>query len=86
MEIQYYTHSNCEMPNSVSSERPKNAGSNQTSREACFNDDAQYRGSHAVLLTAVHCYTNNLPFPDIQVGNQYATNLLNHVEMYGIPP
>ena len=33
--------SNCEMPNSVSGERPKNAGSNWTSREACFNDDAQ---------------------------------------------
>jgi len=45
-----------------------------------------HRGSHAVLLTVVHCYTNNLPFPDIKVGNQYATNLLNHVEMYGLLP
>ena len=36
-----------------------------------------HRGSHAVLLTAVHCYTNNLPFPDIKV-RQFASLFIKH--------
>jgi len=76
--------SNCEMPNSVSGERPKMRAAIE--RRVKLVSMMMHRGSHAVLLTVVHCYTNNLPFPDIKVGNQYATNLLNHVEMYGLLP
>ena len=36
-----------------------------------------HRGSHVVLLTAVHCYHADLPFPEIKV-NSHASNFIKH--------
>ena len=36
-----------------------------------------HRGSHVVLLTALHCYRENQPFPEIKVGS-HASNFIKH--------
>ena len=43
----------------------------------CLISKMMHRGSHAVLLTAVHCYHTSTPFPEIKVGS-HASNFIKH--------
>ena len=42
-----------------------------------FVSKMMHRGSHLVLLTAVHCYNADLPFPEIKVG-KFASLFIKH--------
>ncbi len=43
----------------------------------CLVSKMMHRGSHVVLLTAIHCYHADLPFPEIKVGS-HASLFIKH--------
>jgi hypothetical protein len=54
-----------------------NAMLDAINRRVLLVSKMMHRGSHVVLLTAIHCYQNNLPFPSIKDGRG-ATTFIRH--------